>query len=187
MSDLVFEGRPGTLDDILTHCQVTFLAKPKKFPDDSAKCGHLASKFRGTPLSWLTKNLKENPHLLQNYESFVETVKRDFELSDDTKRLSADRRLKTLTQKGSAQKFAIEFDELTDILGLEDKAKIDAFRTRLKPEVRRQLIGNTDATYSALRKNAINIDEELFALRNPRSRRPGKKGKGAGPSGPDKN
>jgi hypothetical protein len=187
MSDLVFDGKPGTLDDILTHCQVTFLAKSKKFSTDSAKCGHLASKFRGKPLTWLTKKLKEAPTTLESWDYFTEILRRDFEVSDDTKRLSADRRLKTLVQKGSAQSFAIEFDELTDILGYEDKSKQDAFLTRLKPEVRRQLIGDSSSSYSELRKTAIDYDEELFALRNPRSRRPGKKSKGSGPSGPGKN
>lgn len=187
MSDLLFEGKPGTLDDILTHCKVTFLAKRRKFPDDTSKCGHLAAKFRGKPLTWLTKNLKESPKLLDNWDEFVTVLRRDFEVSEDTKRLSADRRLKTLTQKGSAQSFAIEFDELTDTLGYEDKAKKDAFLTRLKPEVRKQLIGDDSADYPALRETAISYDEELFALRNPRPRRPGKKGKGAGPSGPGKN
>jgi hypothetical protein len=187
MSELVFDGKPGTLDDILTHCQVTFLAKSKKFTSDSAKCGHLAAKFRGKPLTWLTKQLKENPTTLESWEYFTSKLRRDFEVSDDTKRLSADRRLKTLVQKGSAQSFAIEFDELTDILGFEDKAKQDAFLTRLKPEVRRQLIGDDSSSYSDLRDTAIRYDEELFALRNPRSRRPGKKGKGTGPSGPGKN
>jgi hypothetical protein len=187
MSDLVFDGKQGTLDDILTHCQVTFAARPKKFPTDTEKGGFLAAKFRGKALTWLTKNLKDKPKLLEDYDAFKKALSQDFALTEDTRKKAADRRLKTLLQKGSAQSFAIEFDELADILGFDDEAKRTAFQTRLKPEVRRQLIGHDETKYSTLRQKAIEIDEELYALRNPRQRRAKDKGKNAPRDGGSKN
>jgi hypothetical protein len=181
MSDLTFEGKADTLDDILTHCQVTFLSKPRKFPDDTTKCGYLAAKFRGKALTWLTKTIKDAPDVLTEYRVFVRRLRTDFDLSDDTKKKAADKKLKTLMQKGPAQSFAIEFDFLADILEYNDEAKRNAFITRLKPEVRKQLIGDDSATYAELRTTAISYDEELFALRNPRQKRA--KGKGQGPGG----
>lgn len=185
MSDLVFDGKAGTLDDILTHCTVNFLAKPRKYPDDKTKCGFLASKFRGQALTWLTKNVKEDATLLDKYSTLRTRLIQDFSLSDETKQLAADKKLKTLTQKGAAQSFAIEFDNLTDTLEYKDEAKCNAFLTRLKPEVRRQLIGNETTTYKDLRAKAISIDEQLFALRNPRQKRA--KGTSERPRKPDKN
>lgn len=184
MSDLQFHGKPNTLDDILTHCLSVTLSQPKKYKSETAKSGLLASKFRDKALTWLTKNLKENPEILENYEEFKTKLRKDFEASDDTRKLSADKRLKTISQKGSAQAFAIEFDTLTDILGWSDQAKRDGFKTRLKPEVRKQLIGDSSESYEDLRATAIEYDEELFALRNPRQRRA--KGKGRGTTAPNK-
>jgi len=184
MTDLQFHGKPNTLDDILTHCLTVTLSQPKKYKSETAKSGLLASKFRDKALTWLTKSLKDDPELLEDYEAFKTKLKQDFEASDDTKKLSADKRLKTITQKGSAQAFAIEFDTLTDILGWSDQAKRDGFKTRLKPEVRKQLIGDDSTTYQTLRATAIEYDEELFALRNPRQRRA--KGKSKGATAPNK-
>lgn len=184
MSDLTFDGKPNTLDDILTHCRCVILSQPKKFATNEARCGLLASKFRGKALTWLTKKLKDTPKLFTDFAQFAEALQKDFEASDDTKKLAADKKLKTLQQKGSAQAFCIEYDYLTGILQWSDQAKQDGLKTRLKPEVRKQLIGDNSSTYEALRKVAIEYDEELYALRNPRQRRA--KGKGKGTDAPDK-
>jgi len=184
MSDLTFEGKADTLEDILTHCLVQFLAKPRKYPDDNTKSGFLASKFRGKALTWLTKTIKDDKDILNNFKKFREKLERDFEQSEETRKKAADRRLKTLTQRGAAQSFAIEFDLLADTLGYDDDGKKNAFITRLKLDVRKLLIGTPSTTYSELRAAAITIDEELFALRNPRQKNPNKKGKGTGK--PDK-
>jgi len=185
MAELIFEGKVETLEDILTHCNVTYLSKPRKFPDDATKSGYLAAQFRGKALTWLTAELKSNPNLLKNHDEFTKAVRRAFEPSKEAQRIAADKKLKTLTQRGSAQTFLIEFEYLTGILGYEDGAKRQALMTRVKPEVRKQLVGLSYDDYADLKASVVRYDEELFALRNPRPRRT--KGQGKGPPKPDKN
>lgn len=187
MSDLIYEGKPGTLEDILTHCKVTFILREEKYSDDPVKSAFLAKRFRGRALTWLTQTLKSEPKLLQNFTVFTDKLSAAFELTAETKKLAADKRMNTLKQTGAAQKFAIDFVDLADTLGYDDQTKQNAFRTRLKPEVRRQILGKSYKSYGDLEKDAITIDEELYTLRNPRQKRARQKGPGTKASDNNKN
>jgi len=175
-TDIKFTGKGADLLPVITHCQVQFLAKPQKFSIDSTKSGYLAATFRGTALTWLTAQLQRDSDLLDDYPAFLKLVKASFLASPEVQRQTAEQQLRQLRQKGSAQNYTLQFEELMQILSYDEKARCAAYIVGLKPEVKKQLIGTEHESYRELRKNAIDYDESLFALRQPRGR---KKGQGS--------
>lgn len=182
MATLTFSGKADSLDPLLTHCRVKFLARPSRYETDQQKSAFIASHFVGPALDWLTQGLKRDKTLLNDFEAFTALLEATFQASDDTKKQLAEQKLRRLRQTGSAQNYALAFDPLVAELGYNDDAKKPAFLQNLKPEVRKQLAGQRHDTYESLRGAAIDMDESLFALREPgrkKSRRPGQPNKSA--------
>ncbi|OAA33858.1 Retrotransposon gag protein [Cordyceps fumosorosea ARSEF 2679] len=181
-NDVNFTGKAVELEHLLTHATVYFLSKPSKFTLEKTKTGFVASKFRGKALDWLTSKLKDTPTFLDEWEPFEDTLRDTFLPSQDTQKQSADLALRSLRQKGSAQQYALEFDKLMVALNYDTASRMVAFRAGLKPEVKKQLVGDSSTTYEELRSTAISYDEELFSLRSQQRRRRGK-----GPASTNKN
>lgn len=170
-----FYGKPGQLEPVLTYCMVKSLANSQE--SDEEKCGHLASLFRGPALTWLTSTLESTPKILGNYKEFVATLKAQFGVSDTAKKHQAAKALRNLTQKGSAQLYAIALEQHCAVLGHSDELKLTYFIEGLKLHVREALItrGNESRTYSTAKEEAIRIDTELY---NARRRGAGRTGQG---------
>lgn len=171
-----FYGKPGQLEPVLTYCFVKAIADG--ITDDEEKCGRLASLFRGPALSWLTAVLASTPKILTDYNEFVATLKSQFGVSDTAKQHQAAKALRNLSQKGSAQLYAIQLEQLCATLGHSDATTLTYFLEGLKLHVREALItqgGKTISTYSAAKTEAIRIDTELY---NARRRGAGRTGQG---------
>lgn len=171
-----FYGKPGQLEPVLTYCFVKAIADG--ISDDNEKCGRLASLFRGPALSWLTATLATTPKILSDYDEFVATLKSQFGVSDTAKQHQAAKALRNLTQKGSAQLYAIQLEQLCLTLGHSDATQLTYFLEGLKLHVREALItqgGKTVSTYQAAKDEAIRIDTELY---NARRRGAGRTGQG---------
>lgn len=177
-NDITFSGKAVELEHLLTHATVVFLSKPSKFATGKTKCGFVAAKFRGKALDWLTSQLKQDDtkaasetKTLDSWVHFESLLKQTFLPSKDTQRQQADNSLRSLRQKGSAQQYALEFDKLMVTLDYPEDARQVAFRAGLKPEVKKQLVGDDSSTYETLREVAIAYDEELYSLRTQTRRR----------------
>jgi len=170
-----FYGKPGQLEPVLTYCLVKSLADTTI--TDQAKCGTLASLFRGPALSWLTSTLESTPKLLNDYEEFVDTLKSEFGVTDTAKQHQAAKALRNLNQKGSAQLYAIQLEQYCKVLGHSDATQLTYFLEGLKLHVREALItkGAENRTYNQAKAEAIRIDTELY---NARRRGAGRTGQG---------
>lgn len=174
MTTLEFRGKADTLDNLLTHCQVQFLARPSRFGTDQSKSGFVAKHFQGPALDWLTQEWKKTPKLLDSYDEFVITLRSAFDASEETQKQIADQKLRRLKQTGSASNYALQFDPLVALLQYNDEAKKAAFLAGLKPDVKKSLAGESFASYTDLRTKTLNVDESLYALRGQRPRRSGR-------------
>lgn len=188
-SDITFSGKASELPGVLAHCQVTFLSKASKYSEDTARSAYLASLFRGPALDWLGTKLEadkqESTNVLDSWDDFTTTVKGQFGISDGTKERVAEQAIRRLRQTGSCQKYANDFDKLSEDLSLPDDVKVNLFRPGLKPQVAQALVGKNTSTWDRLKTAAIEADEELFAIRQQSRRtrgmgRRGKKKDGAG-------
>lgn len=170
-----FYGKPGQLEPVLTYCTVRALAENNL--TDSQKSGTLASLFRGPALIWLTSTLESTPKLLNNYEEFCETLRAEFGVTDTAKTHQAAKALRNLTQKGSAQLYAIQLEQYCKQLGHSDATQLTYFLEGLKLHVREALItkGAEHRTYAQAKAEAIRIDTELY---NARRRGAGRTGQG---------
>lgn len=179
---VLFYGKPSQIDDVLTHVTVKVLAD--NITEDSAKCGYLASLYRGPALSWLTTYLKKNT--LDDYEEFVAQTKTAFALPDEALQGQLSRQLTHLRQKGSVQNYALQFRQLADQVQLPGPIAKAQFIAGLKPHIQRALItGDDKESLSAAITEAIRIDSELFNIRGStrtfqknKSKTPGRDHKG---------
>lgn len=181
-SDITFSGKASELPGVLAHCKVTFLAKASKFSTNQVKSAYLASLFRGTALEWLGTKLGDNERILDDWAEFQKLIQNHFGISTATKERIAEQAIHRLRQTGSAQKYANDFDAIAEELNIEDDAKINFFRPGLKSDVAKALVGRDTSSWTKLRRAAIEIDEELYALRQ-RNR---KKAKGVAGGGTKK-
>jgi hypothetical protein len=177
--DIVFNGKASELPAVLAHCEVTFVLKEDKFRDDKVKSAYFARLFRGSALDWLGTQIESGTDILNDWATFQKQVANHFGISEDTKERVAEQAIRKIRQTGSAQKYANDFDVIAERLGLADDTKPNFFRPGLKPEVARALVGKDISTYAKLRRAAIEVDEELFSIRQQTRR----KKKVAGSSG----
>lgn len=172
---IFFHGKPGQLEPVITYVTVDFLARG--ITDDATKCGTLASLFRGAALAWLTAQLSHKSELLNNYNRFIAFLRAEFGINDHAKKHQATKSLRNLTQRGSAQLYAIQLESAAQLIGLDDSTQQAYFIEGLKLHVREALITtrDNDWTYKQLKAEAIRIDTELY---NARRRGAGRTGQG---------
>lgn len=104
IATLTFDGKPGTWDYILAHCESTFQLRPRKFSDPTIKSAYLAMRFRGKALSWLAQQRHADKTILSDYNAFTIKVIHSFNLTDKRKRVADESRLAMLTRTGRAPK-----------------------------------------------------------------------------------
>lgn len=158
---VLFYGKASQIDPCMTFCTVKFLAD--NVSSGTAKSGYLASCFRGSALSWLSRELEKNPALLQDYDRFVATVKREFDLDPAAKNGQAARQLASLRQKSSVHDYAQKFSALSNQLEIPDSVAIANFTKGLKRHIRTALIINDERTTLAdAIAEATRIDSQLY-------------------------
>lgn len=158
---VLFYGKPSQLDQVLTFATVKYLADGTT--TDKAKCGYLASLFRGTALNWLTSQIARDEDILDNYEDFLAAVKDAFALDESAKKAQAARQLANLRQKGSVQDYALKFQDLALDAGLNAQTAIAYFTKGLKPAIRSALIISDErSTLADAVTEAVRIDSQLY-------------------------
>jgi len=162
---VLFYGKPGQLQPCLTHVTVQILAQG--ITDDDQKCATLAQCFRGPALSWLTNELEAKPSLLHDWEKFKVLLEGSFGLTDSAKTHQAAKQLRTLQQRGSAQLYTVNFDQLSTSLVLDDDTAKAYYLEGLKLHVREAIVsaGAHKLPLATIKTRAIDIDTELYNAR----------------------
>lgn len=171
---VLFYGKPGQLESVLTYCTVKFLAE--QTPDES-KAAVLASHFRGPALQWLTTTLAKRPNALQHWDLFETEVKNTFGLDDTAQKSQAARKLANCRQKTSVQEYAILFKALAKEAEIPDATATALFIKGLKPQIRSAtIIRDDNATLADALAEAQRIDNQLFYARSTGSGQQGNTG-----------
>lgn len=161
---VLFHGKPSEVDNVLTHCTATFAADGTT--ESGKRAGYLASLFRGTALSWLTKKLKDHQSLLDDYEAFVAEVRSKYALNEHARNGQLARQLANLRQRRSVQEYATQFEQISAELALQPAIAIADFKRGLKPHIQRALVTSDDYTdLESVITEAERIDSEFFNIR----------------------
>ena len=159
---IAFYGKPGQLDDVLTHVDLQFALAG--ITEDTIKIASLASLYRGSALTWLTSS---QAHKSGDYDEFVEQTRAQFGLSKEAELGKLQRQLTSLRQTGSVQKFALQFRDLVQKTGTPEGLAKAQFVSKLKPQIQRALITNNDddTSFQATIDEAIRLDSEFYNVR----------------------
>lgn len=173
---VLFYGKPSQLPEVLTYVGVDFLVNSTS---DELKAANLAKLFRGSALTWLTNELKTDPELLGDYDTFTEKVQAAFGLTEAAATSQAAKKYANCSQKASVQLYAIEFQQLSRQLGIPDATAVAQFQKGLKSHIREALIINDeDGNLEDVIKEATRIDSQLFSSKRGFSGNPRHYGKG---------
>jgi Retrotransposon gag protein len=155
-----FTGGSTALDDLLVHCELNFVLKPRGFTDDKNKIYYLASHFKGGPFDWFKALFKNPGNAFDDYDVFVDRLKSIYGIDEQLTTREAKRKLQKLRQTKSASSYAAEFDSLTAILGIDNQSKLVLFEVGLQDVIKDALaMVDTDYnSYDELREAVIKID-----------------------------
>jgi hypothetical protein len=117
-----FDGRRDYLSAFLAQVELIFDLQPSRFPSEEIKTKYVISLLRGTPLNAIRPSLSlskfEQPDHLLFYKDLVSWLKTNY--GDPDERGTAERKLSSLTQKGSASTYFAEFQQYAAILDWMD-------------------------------------------------------------------
>jgi hypothetical protein len=160
---VLFYGKPGQLDAILTHCLVKFIAEDTP---DSKKAATLSQHFRGPALLWLQQKLKKNPQYLVSWDAFSEDLQATSGLDETAVKQQAARKLASCRQTSSVQDYATRFTALSSEAGIPDETANALFIKGLRPNVRNAcIISDQNDTLADAIAEAQRIDNQLFYAR----------------------
>jgi hypothetical protein len=127
----VFRGRRSEVNSFITQCLLVFSLQPNRFPTEDVKIRYELSLFRDAPLNavqpHLLKERSELPAWLTSLDRLHEYIRTNY--GDPDERGTAERKLQTLHQTGSASAYFAEFQQYSAILGWEDEPLV-ALATR---------------------------------------------------------
>lgn len=161
-----FTGVRDALNGFLTQVQLVFDLQPRRFPEDRIKISYVIAKFRGTPLNAIRPYLAlpedDKPDWLITYSKFVEYLRRSY--GDPDEKGTAERKIQTLSQKGSASAYFADFQQYSAVLGWDDAPLVSMAIRGLKDELRDQLvlIGDRPKTLSELIDVVVRLDNRLW-------------------------
>ena len=161
-----FNGSRDALNGFLTQVQLVFDLQPRRFPSDQIKISYVIAKFRGTPLNairpYLAYTENEKPEWLISYDKFVQYLRRNY--GDPDEKGTAERKLQSLVQKGSASSYFAEFQQYSAVLAWEDAPLVSMAIRGLKEELKDQLvlIGDRPKTLSSLIDIVVRLDNRLW-------------------------
>ena len=170
----VFDGRRNGLAPFLSQCQLVFGLNSSRFPTDDIKIKYVIGYCRGAPLNAIRTYLNEpvwkQPEWLRDYNTFVEYLQRNY--GDPDERGTAERKLSSLVQKGSASEYFAEFQTYAAILGWPDAPLVSLAVRGLKEELKDQLAlqGARPETMADLVEFVVRVDNRLYARGQERRR-----------------
>lgn len=161
---VLFYGKPNQLPQLVTYVEIQCLVSGST--KSHQKAAFAATLFRQQALNWLTQELQRSSSILSDWDLFKNRLNESFGLTKAAAKEQAARRLSQITQKGSAQLYAIEFQQIASELGLDDDARQAHYLRGLKLHVREAIIANGKyATFEDLVALTTRIDSELFAAK----------------------
>lgn len=170
LKDIVFTGKASELDQLELICKLEFATNSKYEDEDAAQAAFFAKRFRGKALTWLVRQQKQVPSVLENYTQLVQATKLAFGLSDELRKANAAKILPSVRQSTSVQAYVQTFENITALLSLDDTIKQTFFIQGLKLNVKEALIasGTEGRTYAEIAVEAQRLDEELYSARKGR-------------------
>ena len=72
----LFSGTKRDFDGFITRAEITMEANPQYFNNDRARVRFIISYLTGDPLSWASNLRRNNDPLLENYENFIQELKK---------------------------------------------------------------------------------------------------------------
>lgn len=164
----IFNGKPGTLDKLITYVELSFVLDKDTYIDDKeAQAAFFARQFRGSALDWLTSEAKANVAILRNYDALKAKAQAAFNPSPDAQQQHALRRITRLRQTTSVRAFYVELNSLAAEVSWNTETKRQHFINGLKPQTRQAIIAaglhESSVPYDTVTERAAQIDDELFA------------------------
>ena len=158
----VFKGRRSEVNAFITQCLLIFSLQPNRFPDDDTKIRYELSLFREAPLAavqpHLLKPSNEWPDWLRSLTRLHAYIRANY--GDPDERGTAERKLQTLHQTGSATAYFAEFQQYSAVLGWPDEPLV-ALATRGLSEYIKDLLsqrGSRITTMPELIEVVVNLD-----------------------------
>jgi hypothetical protein len=125
-------------------------------PDEPARCGYLASSFRGPALDWVASIYGTAPTTFNNFDGFVAAVRQGFGIAEENITALCQSKLGDLRMGKDVPSFFAELDRLFLALSITgDSTKIAYARSKLTPHYARLLAeqGRVFHNYSTMREH----------------------------------
>ena len=131
----LFNGKASEVDAFLREIKTVTKLQSRALVTDADKIAYFSTYLQdGGPSAWYHALELRRPHLLADYDGFIEAFKEHFQDTDVVR--SAMQRLERLKQTGSAADYAARFCEDIVHLNVTDETAIFMFRKGLKSEVK---------------------------------------------------
>ena len=163
-----FKGDPKEMRIFLHQCQEVFEAQPTIYSTDESKIRFTGSFCRGSAAKWY-QSCKES-NLLQNksYAYFKKQLTDAY--GDMDPHQHALQELGKLRQSGRCSTYVTEFNILANRTKLNDTAKLEIFKRKLKDELLDLLVTfpDTDILFE-YQKYAIKADDRIFQRKSEKA------------------
>lgn len=159
-----FDGKRDSLKGFLTQCQIVFDLQSTRFESDSIRIKYVVSLLRGTPLNAVRPYvlLEDKPDWMISYSAFTNWLLRNY--GDPDEKGTAERRLQSLTQRGSASTYFADFQQHAAVLGWPDAPLVSLAIRGLKDDIKDQLAlrGERPATMTELIDVVVRLDNRIY-------------------------
>ena len=171
----LFDGDRKKLKSFLTQLDLYFGFNARQFSTPPDMILYASSYLRGQAFDWFetfVRNFLDNRNtpgdmndetreIFESYEAFVRKIQRTF--GDIDQERTAERRLQTLTQKGSAANYAAEFQQHSARTEWDDAALTAQFYRGLKDRVKDDIArGDRPEDLQEMIETAIRIDNRQY-------------------------
>lgn len=170
-----FYGQRNKVNQFITQLRMVITLQPSRFEDEKTKVGYAATFLRDEGLLWiqpfLSKSEYDQPEWLKTFDAFAKELKRIFGDPDEV--ATAERRIQSLSQRGSLAKYITEFRRCAAIVTWDDAALCSHFYRGLRGSIKDELarIGKPDDLEDLI-NTSIRIDNRLFERQIERSNEP---------------
>lgn len=155
LKDVLFDGNQLDLDRVFAACAMQFIADPSRYSDDSTKCAHLLSRFRGPALDWAARRIDQDAALNgASYADLCNAVKAYYGYDRAQAAAVAASQLGVMRLQGDLLEFLVSFDDACTRAGIaSDVSKIAILLPKLHGRYARVVTdnGSLPTRYSTVR------------------------------------
>jgi hypothetical protein len=162
-----FDGKnPEKLEQFITQCELVFKLQPSRYASESVRVNYMISYLSGFALDAVRPFIDTSPTPVEisTKEEFVRYLRSNF--GDPDIKGSTIRKLRNLSQKGSAAEYFSRFREYIAVLGFQEELQlVDRAIQGLKPEIKDEIARHTDNfdTLDELIRFVTRLDNRLRA------------------------